>query len=383
MLQPAGDPVNRSPRSAALAMLQAMSAARTALLLVALAVAPAAADTGITPPTGAPRPYTLDDHVPRAHDTRLTLEEWTVTARLDDGSVLLATLALSNLWFLPKTVALEASLIPARGQAVLFGDRADASGLRVDRDAQRVELSGRLWMEGLPPGPLRLHAESDWHDGLRVDLTLEDPWPGFVVGDGVYHIGDDPDARVQTMVVTPRARVKGTITQGDATREVTGTASVEHSYYAKLLSALFVQRHAVVAHLGDATMIAVAWQAREDRGGGTGGLLAAVTKKGLRAVTVRPRVAWDAPREVRGCREPGRWLYSDDDEGTLRLGGEARRRLQVFGLTDPMRALTRAAVEAVVGNPIFVRGTSRAEGQLGERRVKGKAIHRAECAARK
>lgn len=349
------------------------------MVALALLVAPAAWGAGISPPEGPPRPYGIDDHVPRSHATRFTLEEWTLTARLDDGTVLLVTLALSNLWFLPKTVALEASVIPPDGPAVLYGHREDAAGLVVDRAKGRVALCGTLWLEGLPPGAMRIHVESEWHDGLSADLTLEEPWPGFVVGDGTYRVGDDPDARVQTMVVTPRARLTGTLRTGDRTRQVSGVATVEHSFYARLLSALFVQRQAVIAHLGATTLLSVVWQAREDRGGGTGGLLVAATREGVRAVSTHPHVAWDAPRTVRGCKEPGRWLVADDDL-KLRIGGKVGKRLQVFGLTDPMRPLTRAAVGAVVGNPIFVRGLDRVEAGVGAERLRGTAVHRVECA---
>lgn len=351
--------------------------ARPLLLLIVLLCAAPAQAAGIVAPQGAPRAYTVEDHVPRAHDTRFTLEEWTLTAQLDDGTVALVTLALSNLWFLPASVALEVSVIRPGEAAVLYGRREGTDGMTVDKAGRRVDLSPSLRMSGLPPGAMTLHVESEWHGGLILDLKLTDPWPGFVAGDGVFRVGDDPKATVQTMVVTPRAAVEGTLTIGGKASRIRGVASMEHSFYARLLSQLFVQRHAAVAWLGATTLISVAWQARDDRGGGFGGLLAACDRKGVRALSTAIDVHWDAPRKVRGCSEPGRWLVTGEG---LRLGGKAGRRLQVFGLTDPMRPLTRAAVAAVVGDPIFVRGLSAVEAEVGGKRSKGAAIHRVECA---
>lgn len=347
------------------------------LLLLPLTLTGLPAHAQIAPPKGPVRAYQADDHVPRPHDSRFTLEEWTFTVRLEDETVVLVTLALSNLWFLPQTVALEASVIPPGGSATLYGRREGTGGMTVDRAVARVDLSPSLRMSGLPPGPMTLHVESDWHGGLVLDLTLRDPWPGFVAGDGTFRVGDDPTANVQTMVVTPRADVEGTLTIGGQAAQVRGVASVEHAFYPRLLSELFVQRHAAIAWLGQVAFVTVAWQAREDRGGGLGGLVAACDRRGVRALSTDIHVRWDSPRVTRGCAEPGKWLVTGEG---LRFGGKAGRRLQVFGLTDPMSALTRAAVSAVVGSPVFVRGLSVVEADVRGKRSKGTGIHRVECA---
>ena len=189
----------------------------------------------ITPPVGPVRTYVALDQLRRTHDTRFTLEEWTYTIELDDGTTLFVTFAYSNLWFLSPSVAIEASVVRPGEEAVLYGGRASADGYREDPASGRIELTPRAFIEGVPPREHRIHAESDWHDGLVLDLRFSDMWPGFVVGDGIFRVGDDPDARVQLMVASPRASVEGTLTTGDRTQHVRGFAVAEHGFYSKEL----------------------------------------------------------------------------------------------------------------------------------------------------
>ena len=147
---------------------------------------------------------------------------------------------------------------------------------------------------------------------------------------------------------------------------------------------LFVRRQTLQARLRGASVVATVLLARDDRGGGTGGQWTVVGPDGVRAISTDPSVKWVGTKTFRGCSTPERYLLDGKGALPLRLAGEVERTIQVFGLVDPMRPLTRAAVSMVVGNPIFVRGVSRVElgvggGGQGATRLSGRGIHRIEC----
>jgi hypothetical protein len=226
-----------------------------------------------------------------------------------------------------------------------------------------------------------VHAESGWHGGLVLDLVLSDGWPGFVLGDGTFRVGDDPDARVVAMVATPRARVKGTLKLGDVEASVQGFAVVEHTFYARLVSQLFERRQTVQARLSGRSVVAVLWQAQSSHGGDSGGFIAVAGSGGLQRIVTDPAVLWPEVRTVRGCAEPARFLVQGGTDPAVRIAGKTTDRLQAFGLTDPMRPITRAAVSAVVGNPMFIRSKAHIEVDLGSgKRLTGTALQRVECA---
>lgn len=328
--------------------------------------------------------YGAAEHDLGAHDGTTSVEEWVYSVHCSDGTALFITYAYSSLWFLPDTAGVEVTVVAPGAEARTYGHRVGKA--EVQSGSGDLAFGPRVRTSGLAPAAIHLHAESDWHDGVVVDVELAKPWPGFTVGDGLLALGPAASEPVRVGVITPRANATVRLTQGGAPRLLSGVAWGIHTYSPALPSKLAKRRQTVVAHLGNRAVVAVAYQARGSEEGATAGFLAAVGRTaGEGAAQPLARVAWPETLDQRGCLTPVRFLLEGAPSASgapLRLAGKRSSTEHVFAITDPMRPLTRVAVAAVVGDPVFVRASSRVEWQGGGERLTGRAWHRVECADR-
>lgn len=167
-----------------------------ALITCVLAIQPAMAE--IYPPEGPARSATFADVKPRTHDDRLTFEEWAFAVHLDDGTRIYITYALSHVWFLPPVCLTEVSVVNKGTEALLYGHRESADVFNIKDNTLHFGPGQEIYLDHGNGGHLR--AQSDWHDDVSLRFDIQSPYPGIVVGDGWYSVGNDSNARVWSAI---------------------------------------------------------------------------------------------------------------------------------------------------------------------------------------
>jgi hypothetical protein len=110
----------------------------------------------------------------------------------------------------------------------------------------RIEVSPKIFVEGSFADRHRVYFRGG-KDGVAyvLDVELTDMAPGLTWGDGVFHLGDDA---IGVYVHIPQARVRGTISVGDVTKEVRGTAYMDHTFQTDFAPKLVQRAFRLVEH---------------------------------------------------------------------------------------------------------------------------------------
>lgn len=314
----------------------------------------------VHPPSGDVRPVTFADVVPRTHDDRLTFEEWAFALHLDDGTRVYVTYALSHVWFLPPVCLTEVSVVGPTEDAVLYGHRESADSFNIADQVLHFGDGQKLHLDVGKGGYLK--AKSDWHDDVRLDIELQKPYRGFVVGDGWYSVGVDPNARVWSSILVPYSRIEGVLERGGKGRRVRGWMVGTHHFYSRLPNHMFVHRQIVGGKVGSRAIVGVLWRENTKNSPGTGGVLAWVDRDGTGFVSRTPEISWLRTRKVREMVAPMVYaIRGEEGSQSLLVAGKVQSPKQSFALTDPLGPATTLAVRAVIGDPVTIRGQGAVE----------------------
>jgi hypothetical protein len=334
-------------------------------------------------PRGPVRGYRLADHLRSEATSSVDIQGWEYTLETDAGDWFFVTGFCSRVWFMPSICGVEISWAsPSTGREEVMGHRVPHDQFTQQSSPVLIQFGPRNWIRGLPGNGHRLHVETDWHVGLVLDVSFQDAWEGFVLGDGVFRLpGGEP--LVQNAVGIPRARFEGSAVWGGDAEPIRGWASMQRMGASRLPTQALQRRQWVVSRHDEVSVIAMSFLTDAGLGSRTGGWLVAVHSGGVVFESRDVTVKWSRTRPVRNCLLPGAFLLKGvSGERQLRLGGEGWPPMQVFGMTDSLSSFLRTAIHAVMGTPVFSRLAGKSEargGALGERSLPGSMIQRVEC----
>ncbi|NUN15197.1 MAG: hypothetical protein HUU55_16340, partial [Myxococcales bacterium] len=245
-------------------------------------------------------------------------------------------------------------------EALLYGHRESADVFNIKDNTLHFGPGQEIYLDHGNGGHLR--AQSDWHDDVSLRFDIQSPYPGIVVGDGWYSVGNDSNARVWSAIIVPYARIDGVLSTGGKDRQVRGWVVGTHHFYTRLPNQLFVHRQIVAGKMGLHVLVGVLWKENAKNSPGTGGVLALVSRSGAEFVSRTPDVSWTRIRKVREMIAPTAYVIRGKDElQTLVVAGKVQPPKQTFALTDPLGPATTLAVRAVIGDPVTIRSQGFAE----------------------
>lgn len=207
-------------------------------------------DDLVVVPEGGERALGTDDFGPHTPEGNAYNEVWTYTFLLNDGMQATFNLSYARLGSLMAPVSgAEFSISGFDGQTFRAPKQYDAEDLTYVPETGRLQVHPKIYVEGTLPGRHRIRFEA-WKDGLdyEVDLTLTEVARGLTWGDGVFELGSE---RLGMFIHIPYARVAGTVTIEGATKRVSGTAYMDHTFQTEFAPKLVRSSYRYIQHSGD------------------------------------------------------------------------------------------------------------------------------------
>jgi hypothetical protein len=215
----------------------------------------------------------------------------------------------------------------------------------------RIAVSPRIYAEGSLSDRHRVYFEAN-KDGSRftLDLQLTDIAPGLTWGDGVFHLGDE---EFGVYVHIPQARVRGSITVDGVTKQVRGTAYMDHTFQTDFAPKLVKNAFRLIEHGATPSVgfYVIPASRYEQRIIGLGavkrnGRFHLQKPEGIEVISARPKHGAEIPRQF-----------------VVRLSGVQQtifnrdRDAQDFAVLDDLGTMTRALARSYLGGePVVARG---------------------------
>ncbi len=335
-----------------------------ALLLLAFGAtaAPAPADERVTVPQGGERALTTADLRPHAPSGNTYNEAWSYTFLLNDGMQATFSLSRANLGSLMAPVSgAELAVSGFNGRAYRAPKQYDADDLVFSESAHRLEVSDKIYFEGKLPQTHRIYFRaSKSGTEYEADLRFSDIAAGLTWGDGVFRLGSE---RIGMFLHIPYARVSGTIRVGNVSKQVSGTATMDHTFQTDFAPKLVRAAYRYAQHGSDAEVGYFIRPAAgfEDRVVG----LAAVREGGRFRLRRPESLDVVSARTVQGAEVPQQLAVRFAGGGQTILNRE--RDQQTFSAFDELSGIQRTLAKRYVGGEVVVfrgSGTTNRRGRL-------------------
>ncbi len=212
--------------------------------------ASAQADERIEVPSGGARAVTADDFRPHRAVGSAYNEVWSYTFLLNDGMQATMSLSQANLGSLMSPVSgAEFSISGFNGKSYRAPKQYDIADLRFTPSSGKLQVHPDIYVEGALPQRHSLRFEAG-KNGVEYDvnLTLSNIATGLTWGDGVFHLGSQ---QIGVFIHIPYARVAGTVTIDGMTKQVSGTAYMDHTFQSDFATKLVRSAYRYVQHSGD------------------------------------------------------------------------------------------------------------------------------------
>ncbi len=331
------------------------------LLLTAGTIA-APVDDRVTVPTGGERGLTVADLRPHPASGNTYNEAWSYTFVLNDGMQATLSLSRANLGSLMSPVSgAEFSISGFNGQTYRAAKQYDAEDLVFSESDHRLQVRPDIYFEGTLPQRHRVRFKAGKNGTeYEVDLSFSDIAAGLTWGDGVFRLGDE---RVGMFLHIPYARVSGTVTVDGRTEQVSGTATMDHTFQTNFAPKLIRSAYRYVQHSDDAQVGYFIRPADrfEDRVIG----LAAVRENGRFRLRRPESLQIVSTRRAQGAEVPRQLAVQYVGGGQTILNRE--RDQQTFSVFDELSGLQKTLARRYVGGEVVVfrgRGTTNQRGRI-------------------
>lgn len=319
-------------------------------------------DEAVIVPTGGERALTADDFRPHPATGSAYNEIWSYSLLLNDGMQATFSLSQAHLGSLMSPVSgAEFAISGFDGKSYRAPKEYDLEDLRYDARTGRLQVHPRIYVEGVLPRRHSLHFGAAKHGvEFEVALMFSDIAPGLTWGDGVFRLGSE---RIGMFLHIPYARVSGTITIDGATKRVSGTAYMDHTFQTNFAPKIVRNTYRYVQH-GDAMEVGylIAPHERfEDRVIGLG----AVREGGRFRLRKPEAVEVVSARRALGAEVPRQLAVRFEGGGQTILNRE--RDQQAFSALEELSGLQKAVVKRFIGGEVTVfrgRGTTNRGGRV-------------------
>jgi len=275
-------------------------------------------------------------------------EWWYFDAHLDDGSTLVIVFFDKPIDGAggPMDPVVSVQLDRPDGTKFSTGAHVDVQSFSAAKDACDVRLGPNRFQGDLKRYTIHLDLPE-----AKGDLELVSEVAPWRPGAGVITFGEHDEKYFAWLPSVPHGQVRGTLTLGDKTMQVSGTGYHDHNWGNAALPGLIHDWYWGRAHVGDYTIIA-SYITAEDRFSGTHFPILLVTKKGAVLVGNSAHVTFKKERE--GIDElthkpvSARLEWTFEHEGKrVRVTFERQRSLLHFPLTQQLPRLARFAAGVI------------------------------------
>lgn len=318
--------------------------------------APAPADERVAVPEGGSRSVTTDDFRPHPVEGSAYNEVWSYSFLLNDGMQAAMSISRAYLGSLMSPISgAEFSISGFDGQTYRAAKQYGAEDLTFTPGTSRLQVHPDIYFEGALPQRHRARFGAG-KNGVTysVDLTFSDIASGLTWGDGVFSLGSE---QIGMFIHIPYARVNGTVTINGVTKQVSGTAYMDHTFQSNFATKLVRSAYRYVQHSGDMEVgYVIAPSSRfEDRIIG----LAAVRKNGRFQLRKPEMLQVVSTRRSLGLDVPYQLAVSYDGGGQTIINRE--RDQQTFSALEELGGIQKAIVKRFIGGEVVVfrgRGTT-------------------------
>lgn len=183
-----------------------------------------------------------------------SFEWWYFDMQLDDGSTLVATLNTK-----PNT-APDGPLDPS---VLIIYHGSDGTKIRSDTHHPSDEFSAAEDHCDVRIGPNTVTGDLEHYElhlcdaGVEADLTIDRQAPSWRPGAGITYFDSAHTQHLGWVVPVPYGTVRGTVSVGDESRNVSGSAYHDHNWGNKVMDAGLDHWYWGRAHIGDFTVVYV------------------------------------------------------------------------------------------------------------------------------
>ncbi len=313
-------------------------------------------DERVAVPEGGVRSVTADDLRPHPVEGSAYNEVWSYTFLLNDGMQAAMSISRAYLGSLMSPISgAEFSIAGFEGQTYRAAKQYAAEDLAFTPGTSRLQVHPDIYFEGALPQRHRVHFGAG-KNGVTyaVDLAFSDIAPGLTWGDGVFHLGSE---QIGMFIHIPYARVTGTVTINGVTKQVSGTAYMDHTFQSNFATKLVRSAYRYVQHNGDMEVgYFIAPASRyQDRIIG----LAAVRKNGRFELRKPEMLQVVSTRRSLGLDVPNQLAVSYAGGGQTIINRE--RDQQTFSALEELGSIQKAIVKRFIGGEVVVfrgRGTT-------------------------
>lgn len=321
-----------------------------------------APDEEVVVPTGGERALNSDDFRPHRPSGSAYNEIWSYTFLLNDG--MQATFSLSQAYLgslMAPVSGAEFSISGFHGETYRAPKEFDAEDMVYTPSTGRIQISPRIYVEGILPRQHSIHFGA-WKNEIEYEvvLTLSDIAPGLTWGDGIFRVGQE---YVGIFMHIPYAKVRGEVTIGGVTKQVVGTAYMDHTLQSNFAPKIARSAYRYVQHEGakEVGFVIMPNERYENRVIGLG----AVQEGGRFRLRKPEAMQVVSTRQIAGVEVPHQLAVRYAREGQTIINRE--RDQQVFSVLEDLGGLQRAVVKRFIGGEVVVfrgRGTTNRRGRL-------------------
>lgn len=306
-------------------------------------------DEVVVVPTGEERSLGPDDFRPQDRHGSAFNEIWTYSLLLDSGMQATFSISYANLGSVMGAVSgAEFSISGFEGQSYRAPKEYDADDLIYQAATGKLQVHPEIYVEGVLPQrhSIRFGAKKG---ELRYDvaLTLTDIARGLTWGNGVFKLGNE---KLGMFIHIPYARVNGTVTIGGVTKQVSGTAYMDHTFQTEFAPKIVRESYRYVQHTGSMEVgYFVTPHARyNERVVGIG----AVKERGRFRLRKPEKIHVVSQRPALGADVANQLLIQYEGGGQTILNRD--RDAQRFSVLDQLSGLQRAVVKRYIGGEAAV-----------------------------
>ncbi len=327
----------------------------------ALAIAQSTGDVVVVP-AGGERSLTADDFRPHRPVGSAYNEIWSYTLLLNDGMQATFSMSYANLGSLMAPISgAEFSISGFNGKSYRAAKEYDAEDLIYTPATGKLQVNPKIYVEGPLPRRHSIHFETG-KEGVSYDisLTLSDIAPGLTWGDGVFQLGNE---RLGMFIHIPYARVAGTVSINGVTKQVSGTAYMDHTFQTEFAPKLVRNTYRYIQHSGvmEVGYVVTPHDRYDDRLVGLGAV-----KRGGRFHLRKPEALQVvSTRQALGVRVPNQLAVRYERGEQTILNRE--RDQQAFSALEDLGGLQKAVVKQYIGGEVVVfrgRGTTNQRGRI-------------------
>ncbi len=205
--------------------------------------------SSITKPSGELETTSASDIKPMNRGSSTFNEAWVYHIYLDDGTQLYLSYMLANFGtFMSPVGGGRLSVINFDGEYYQVARQYDIDQMKYSEQDYKLRLhpEREIWFEGKLPENHRVRYKTE-KDGVAydIDLTFDEIHAGYRWGDGFFE-ADGEEIGIQMHI--PQAKVSGKVKINDESKQVTGTAYMDHTYQSTITPRVLSSGYRYINH---------------------------------------------------------------------------------------------------------------------------------------